>query len=205
MFDIINYIMLRLAMAETNTLLAELFNGASFDIQSCAHICMDVQELFCQSEEIQRIAKHIAKDIVPAFNKLSIPTYYVWFDHPGLVDSQPRFYEVNPQPHEIIRKTIGDAFQSGNINQILKDNGVKNIILTGFNYDACVLLTALGARAENYGVAILENATNYRTDGYQDVLRLFCTIDGLEKYEVHKAKVGHTSSEELFPLLTKAI
>ena len=170
--------------------LAKLFNTKSFDISRCAHLCIDVQERFCDTKLLRNRAKHIAQNIVPAFNKLNIPTYYIWYGHYS--DEEPDFLEVAPTKKEqsrIIRKNAHSAFAGSNLHDVLQQRRINTLLVSGFYIDHCVEATAIHARKNNrYGVIILKDATDFE--------RNFFLQTRLESREI-----GLHHANEILPLL----
>jgi nicotinamidase-related amidase len=64
--------------------------------------------------------------------------------------------ELKGLEDEIIEKKTFDAFYKTNLDQILKENRIKSVVLAGTTANNCVYATALGAFARNYEVVALE-------------------------------------------------
>lgn len=169
--------------------LARLFNTRSFDFESCAHLCIDVQERFCCTNLTWRTARHIAKNLVPIFEELAIPTYYIWFARAE--EQVPDFYLPEPESHMVIRKTEHSAFKGTSLDDTLKQRGINNLLITGFSFGVCIRKTVLDARAEKYSVTVIQDGTNYSDMDY--------TSD-----EIRKARARLAYSDEVLPLLQQA-
>lgn len=180
-------------MKKKDVELKDVFDEHPLTRSGCAHLCVDIQHIFCQDDKKKKLAKFIATDIVDHFNALSIPSFFIWYDHIALRGSGPDFYEVSPKPEQIIRKTEGNAFEDQDISSVLEAHHISHIILSGVNYYACVLLTAFGAVKAGYHVSILTDATNITSDGHKTA-KLF-------NAEKEFALINHTNSKNAFNLL----
>lgn len=65
----------------------------------------------------------------------------------------------------VIQKTKGDAFRNTELNDILKANKIKNIIVTGLVSHGCVKETCLCGLKNNYKVILIkEGHSNWNKD-----------------------------------------
>ncbi|MDQ5988699.1 MAG: Peroxyureidoacrylate/ureidoacrylate amidohydrolase RutB [Syntrophus sp. SKADARSKE-3] len=65
--------------------------------------------------------------------------------------------ELAPLPHEpIVNKTAQGAFNSSNLNQILKEKGIDTLVVTGMYTNHCVLATCVGAADAGYRASCLK-------------------------------------------------
>ena len=68
--------------------------------------------------------------------------------------------EVAPQGDElVISKATSSAFNSTNIDRLLRNMGIRNLIMTGVVTNGCVESTARSAAELDYGVIVVEDAT----------------------------------------------
>jgi nicotinamidase-related amidase len=68
--------------------------------------------------------------------------------------------EVAPQGDELtIGKVTSSAFNSTNIDRILRNLGVRNVVITGVVTNGCVESTARSATELDYGTIVVEDAT----------------------------------------------
>ena len=68
--------------------------------------------------------------------------------------------EVAPQGDElVISKATSSAFNSTNIDRLLRNMGIRNLIMTGVVTNGCVESTARSAAELGYGVIVVEDAT----------------------------------------------
>lgn len=187
------------------TTLPELFNKHAADTNNFVHLAVDIQKHFCDSRTKKRIATHIGQNISPQFNKLSIPTYWIYFTDPkeqnlpvkectiGPEDARGGLYKVAAASGDkFIRKNRDSAFKGSDIHKQLQGDKKKVLLVTGFNYGFCVLDTVIDAREKGYDVVLFRDATNY---------------DGPDHYwtkQMQKADVIFTDSETFFQELNTA-
>ena len=72
--------------------------------------------------------------------------------------------EILPEvaPHEgelVVSKTTESVFNSTNIDRMFRNMGISNLIITGVVTNSCVEGTTRGARENNYGTILVEDAT----------------------------------------------
>lgn len=74
--------------------------------------------------------------------------------------------ELKPNPGEMIfNKNTASAFNSTNIDQILRNMGIEGLVITGMATSACVESTARDAADKGYNCILVENAC---ADRYPD-------------------------------------
>jgi nicotinamidase-related amidase len=79
-------------------------------------------------------------------------------NQPGNIETQI-LDELAPRPNEpVVQKLSASAFNSSNIDFLLRTLGVDTLIVTGVSTSQCVGLTALDAADRGYKVAIIEDA-----------------------------------------------
>ena len=68
--------------------------------------------------------------------------------------------EVAPQGDEVvINKVTSSAFNSTNIDRVLRNIGIRNVIVTGVVTNGCVESTTRSAAELDYGTVVVEDAT----------------------------------------------
>lgn len=68
--------------------------------------------------------------------------------------------ELAPRPDEpVVNKLCGGAFNSSNLDSLLRNLGVKSLVIVGVATNACVESTARGASDLGYQCVIIEDAT----------------------------------------------
>jgi nicotinamidase-related amidase len=82
--------------------------------------------------------------------------------------------ELAPLPHEpVVNKTAQGAFNSSNLDQILKQKRVDTLIVTGMYTNHCVLATCIGAADTGYRVIVAEDAVgSWRPDLHEQALQV---------------------------------
>lgn len=159
---------------EKERALSALFNEKSMDAGSFVHLAIDVQNEFCTHLH-KDIAEKIGNDLAPELDKLGIPTYWVYYR-----DWQERYKaekdctigpdkayggmhkSVKPAANDLfIGKNRDSAFTGSSLEDILKENGKTNLIVTGFNYHACVYDTVMDAHDRGHKIVLLDDATNH--------------------------------------------
>lgn len=67
--------------------------------------------------------------------------------------------EIAPLPGElVVNKTTWGAFTSSNIDQLLRDRGIRNLVVTGVSSNACVETTARQAGDLGYACVMVDHA-----------------------------------------------
>jgi nicotinamidase-related amidase len=83
--------------------------------------------------------------------------------------------EIKPLPGEttICKRTFG-AFNSSNLDQFLRDTGVRNLVITGISTNACVETTARDAADRGWGcVLVSRGMADYDAEAHEASLRAF--------------------------------
>jgi nicotinamidase-related amidase len=83
--------------------------------------------------------------------------------------------EIAPIPGEtIVRKLTMGAFNSGNIDTVLRSMGITTLVVTGVSTNACVETTARDAADRGYATVIVDEATaDYDQAAHDATLRAF--------------------------------
>lgn len=154
--------------------LAEFFGVEHVDFQDIdlstyAHLIIDPQCHYADpnyssrgTEHTKQVSETIAQ-ITPLFRASGIQTALVYFDwnlSDNFNEAMGGLYKVDAGPHHgdiMIPKCKSDAFEGGFIHQHLKQQGIENLFVSGFNATACVSETVFSALRKDYNVALLEN------------------------------------------------
>jgi nicotinamidase-related amidase len=79
-------------------------------------------------------------------------------NEPGRIETQI-LDELAPTPNEpVVQKLSASAFNSSNIDFLLRSLGIDTVVVAGVSTSQCVGLTAHDAADRGYGVAIVEDA-----------------------------------------------
>jgi nicotinamidase-related amidase len=83
--------------------------------------------------------------------------------------------EIEPVAGETtIRKRTFGAFNSSNLDQFLRDTGVRNLVITGISTNACVETTARDAADRGWGcVLVSQGMADYDAEAHEASLRAF--------------------------------
>ena len=83
--------------------------------------------------------------------------------------------EIEPLPGEtVISKRTFGAFNSSNLDQFLRDTGVRNLVITGISTNACVETTARDAADRGWGCVLVSRAmADYDAEAHEASLRAF--------------------------------
>jgi nicotinamidase-related amidase len=83
--------------------------------------------------------------------------------------------EIEPLPDEtVIAKTTFGAFNSSPIEQVLRELGVRTLIVTGISTNCCVETTARDAADRGFACVIVDEGTaDYDEDAHDAALRAF--------------------------------
>ncbi len=73
-------------------------------------------------------------------------------------DFENEFYVVKPKKGDtIVTKNNYDTFSNPQFDKILKKNGIKYLVMTGYFTDGCVLATICGGFSKGYNFVILKD------------------------------------------------
>lgn len=139
------------------------------DISKMAFLVIDAQEAFCKkipgeivTEETEtcagnddtELACRRLQAVVPDFRKAGMSVYSIY------LGEKKDFYIYEPASSDVlVQKDASSAFRSSNIDSLLRDAGKETLVMGGVNLSACVMMTALDARAKNYEVYVLLDLT----------------------------------------------
>lgn len=164
--------------------LTELFERTNIPFDRCARMTIDVQQDYIVSPHMENIVAHMRDHIAPAFNKIGIPTYWIYWPVEGTPHAHTRedlirrdyregaqaIYEIWPALiDKVLPKHSSSAFQHGLMQKIdsptlteltLYEDEVELLLVDGFFYDECVTRTIVDAAERGYLVALLEDGTD---------------------------------------------
>ena len=199
MFDIINRPVINRAMSyEVNkttrreklkaegwpSTLSELFERTGISFDHYVRMTIDVQQDFIVNPRMEDIVVHMRDNIAPAFNRIGLPTYWIYWPVAGTPHAWTRedlirrdyregaqaIYELWPALiDKVLPKHHSSAFKHGlgqNIDGptltdlVLYEDEVELLLVDGFFYDECVKRTIVDATERGYLVALLEDGTD---------------------------------------------
>jgi biuret amidohydrolase len=88
--------------------------------------------------------------------------------------------ELTPGPNElVVNKTSRSAFSSTGIDQLLRNMGLSQVLVTGLASNGCVDLTAKDAADRGYETFLLEDAcATFGEEAHTPVLQAFQEVFG---------------------------
>ena len=183
--------------------LTELFERTDLTLDHCAHLCVDNQMKFMDSPAMDEASDKINRYIAPSFNRLGIRTYWVvWpqgdasvplevsrLEEKNFMEGAALIRDVWPADiDKVIPKNRPSAFErwpyqdeSGPTlaEQILQNDEVDVLLVSGFYADACLQLTARDASDHGYLVVWLEDGTNINEYANKDEMKQRLTDKGI--------------------------
>ncbi|WP_052256536.1 isochorismatase family protein [Salinicoccus sp. YB14-2] len=66
---------------------------------------------------------------------------------------------------EVIEKRYPISFKGTNLDEVLKENGIEEIYISGFNMEFCILFTSIAAADRGYDVTVIEDLCNTVNNG----------------------------------------
>lgn len=166
--------------------LAQYFgkNASTSSKRQIAHIIIDVQREFCDpayfskteqkylgSPETRKIAARIAHR-TPHFRQTGIQTgfVYFWEGKKGFESSLGGPYFVEKKDGDFtVGKGGNSAMTCGRLREVLDDNGIKNLLISGFNTTACIHDTAVDAVKYGFKTIVLSDCIGDCRESGQDI------------------------------------
>lgn len=124
-----------------------------------ALIVIDVQNFYWEKESHEEYIKTMQELIATARKRGLFLIYvkHVWGDHPD----DPRFdirSDIAPAGQEpvVVKRTPGSFYQT-ELEELLKSNGIENVIITGMKTNHCCDTTTREASARGYKTIIISD------------------------------------------------
>ena len=143
--------------------LAQLDLTYDIDPREAALVVVDVQRKYCDpktgrgNKETLRVSEKIGR-VLPTFRQAGLPVYLLYFNHAAQKKHEVDFFNITPTKGDIaVHKYSDSAFASGHFAKRIAKAGHRRLLVCGFNLNACVLSTALDARARGYEVDLLRD------------------------------------------------
>ncbi|MEI6649651.1 MAG: cysteine hydrolase family protein [Actinomycetes bacterium] len=101
-------------------------------------------------------------------------TPVIWVQHSddGLILESEEWHivpELHPADSEpIVRKNYRSSFESTDLDQILEENGIDHLLITGAQTDFCVRHTSHAALERGYDITIIEDGHTTMDDPWDD-------------------------------------
>ena len=197
--------------------ISEAENLSQHPASSFAHVVVDVQKLFCEPNAKKYLGNadtDLTTDNIIHFSselsKFEIPTFWVYYDveNKGPDQACGGFYKVKPDQDSLIRKASTDGFFGTGLYRKLKNQGISNVIVSGFNLTACVRDTLIGARQHELNSWLVadcsandNNCHKAKSEGW------YYRLWGLERNAVTITSAKHVldamGSKAVMPALTR--
>ncbi len=159
------------------------------------HLCVDMQRVFAEdtpwhvewmdriSEEVEVVvdsdpARCIFTCFVPPRSvEEARGAWRAYYEKWPMMTQQalaPELIEVSPSlsryipPARIFRKSVYSPWQHGGLGEILRQEQVSTVVITGGETDVCVLATVLGAIDQGFYVILVEDALCSGRDATHD-------------------------------------
>lgn len=157
-----------------------------------ALMVIDMQKEFYRGEvvaQMDRAAEYI-NYILPKFEEKGLPIIWVQDkdEGEGVVPGKEGFEFIDslkPKPESIrIHKTYGNSFNKTGVDEVLKEQGVDTVVMTGFCAEYCVLSTYRGAKDLDYFPVLLKNGIASTDEGNKEFVEKISetiTVGVLEK------------------------
>lgn len=194
--------------------LPELFERDPVPFSSIRHMAIDLQRKFLNNSELAQIARYIDQNVAPEFNRMGVPTYWVYWPRyactmpKNLRELQQRGrervlaevdYDIHPAPGDHILPKNNDSALSHIFkgeskdltltHQRLRRDRARLLLLSGVYFNSCVAATAVDACNRGYHVAVMTDASDAPEN------RAYYARD------MDEAGVIFTTSEEAFAVL----
>lgn len=150
-----------------------LFNAAAADttpVEPAAHLpallLIDIQKRFCDPAQSRGndetvVVSHRILSASFEFRSIGLPFYPVYFTRSRAEPLRKiDYYGFVPKAKDtVIQKNTDSAFDSTDIDSILKRKGHTDLLVCGFNLNACVRDTILDAANHGFKVTLLRDLT----------------------------------------------
>jgi nicotinamidase-related amidase len=123
---------------------------STVDSKTTALLILDMETTICKSSRCIASIINISNLLMKARINNMLVVYSL--THNG--NPQDIFIQIAPLPSDPIVKLNVDKFYETNLDEILQNNGIKTVIVTGFAANGAVLHTAASAAFHGYNVIV---------------------------------------------------
>jgi nicotinamidase-related amidase len=123
---------------------------ATVDSKITALLILDMETTICKNSRCIASITNISNLLMKVRKNSMLIVYSL--THNG--NPQDIFKQIAPLPSDPIVKSNVDKFYGTNLNEILQNNGIKTVIVTGFAANGAVLHTAASAAFHGYNVIV---------------------------------------------------
>lgn len=178
---------------KTTEILYRLFNEKALTIANCVHLAIDVQYDFISGKQTIAAADNIVEHIAPSFNKMNIPTCWIYFDTCGspVKAGHAPLYKVRRilDGDWLMPKQTCSAFYETDLRKTLEATDKKLLFITGFTRMICVKDTIRDGITSKFNIVLVEDGTNPADDMIEDApgtitaysKDIFSYLEGLNK------------------------
>ncbi|EST11462.1 isochorismatase family cysteine hydrolase [Sporolactobacillus laevolacticus] len=132
--------------------------------QMRALLVIDVQQGFIDSRNFEKMIQNIHRLIINS-QKNKEPIFFIRHLDKGkesmIQDGTPAgeiCHQLAPYVSECIEKRLPSAFFRTSLDSKLRNAGVDEVILCGFNAEYCIFFNSVAAFEHGYGVHVIEDA-----------------------------------------------
>lgn len=128
-----------------------------------ALLVLDMQKGLMKKHDFKEIKEKIIK-LINLFNKDNYPiifTQHIKQKQESSLNSIEDLEiddDIMPFAEEIIKKNSPSAFFNTQLDHLLKNKGIKDVVIVGFNTEYCCLFTSIAAFDRGYNVYFIEDA-----------------------------------------------
>lgn len=138
-----------------------IFYKMGFDLEPPKDLALRLNDFVKKVRKVLKFVVHLKMTLTPYLRSSSMVEHY---ERVGLQreydPSYSEFYEVTPIEGEvIIPKYRYSGFVSTHLDQFLRSNGIKTLVLTGLATNVCVESTARDGFMRDYSVVIPKDMT----------------------------------------------
>lgn len=132
------------------------------DFSRAALLVIDAQQQFCDpvwgrgDQNTLATARRI-QQMAPAFRNAGLPVIAICYtNNLDVPRERLDFFEFRPADNDVVlQKNTTSAFGSGDCADFLERGGYRRLYMCGFNYSACLKLTATHAVQRGFDVTVM--------------------------------------------------
>ncbi len=124
--------------------------SAAVTSKNCALLILDMETTICKSPRCTSTIPNI-KSLLDKAREIGMLVIYsiIPSGNPSDIEKQ-----LAPLPNELIVESGVDKFYNTNLNSVLREKGIKTVIVTGYAANGAVLHTSISAAIRGYKVIV---------------------------------------------------
>lgn len=124
--------------------------SAAVTSKNCALLILDMETTICKTPSCTSTIPNI-KNLLNKAREIGMLVIYsiIPSGNPSDIEKQ-----LAPLPKELIVESSVDKFFNTNLNTVLRENGIKTVIITGYASNGAVLHTGISAAMRGYKVIV---------------------------------------------------